>query len=57
MSSAWNFQAEDYDRAQSRSATLIPNIPVLFLETGYHFAQTYEYRDPRMPKEWSLNLV
>ncbi len=34
----------------------IPSIPVLFLETGYHFAETYEYRD-RMAKEWSLNLV
>jgi phosphoadenosine phosphosulfate reductase len=34
----------------------IPDVPVLFLETGYHFAQTYEYRD-RMTREWSLNLV
>ena len=34
----------------------IPDVPVLFLETGYHFAQTYEYRD-RMAREWSLNLV
>lgn len=34
----------------------IPSIPVLFLETGYHFSETYEYRD-RMAKEWSLNLV
>jgi phosphoadenosine phosphosulfate reductase len=34
----------------------IPGVPVLFLETGYHFAQTYEYRD-RMAKEWSLHLV
>jgi phosphoadenosine phosphosulfate reductase len=34
----------------------IPRIPVLFLDTGYHFAETYEYRD-RMAKEWSLNLV
>ncbi len=34
----------------------IPSIPVLFLETGYHFAETYEYRN-RMTKEWSLNLV
>jgi phosphoadenosine phosphosulfate reductase len=34
----------------------IPDVPVLFLETGYHFAQTYEYRD-RVAKEWSLNLV
>jgi phosphoadenosine phosphosulfate reductase len=31
-------------------------VPVLFLDTGYHFSQTYEYRD-RMAKEWSLQLV
>ena len=34
----------------------IPRIPVLFLDTGYHFAKTYEFRD-RMVNEWSLNLV
>jgi phosphoadenosine phosphosulfate reductase len=34
----------------------IPNIPVLFLETGYHFAQTYQFRD-RIAREWNLNLV
>src|SRR3984893_7772288 len=34
----------------------IPDVPVLFLDTGYHFLQTYEYRD-RLAKEWSLNLV
>jgi phosphoadenosine phosphosulfate reductase len=33
----------------------IPDLCVLFLETGYHFAETYEYRD-RMTREWSLNL-
>lgn len=33
-----------------------PSIPVLFLETGYHFRETYEYRD-RMTAEWNLNLV
>ncbi len=33
-----------------------PGIPVLFLDTGYHFKETYEYRD-RMTREWSLNLV
>ncbi|MDX2267656.1 MAG: phosphoadenylyl-sulfate reductase [Bryobacter sp.] len=32
-----------------------PDIPVLFLETGYHFAATYEYRD-RLAREWNLNL-
>ena len=34
----------------------IPDVPVLFLDTGYHFAETYEYRD-RMANDWSLNLV
>jgi phosphoadenosine phosphosulfate reductase len=34
----------------------IPDIPVLFLDTGYHFAQTYEYRD-RIAREWRLHLV
>jgi phosphoadenosine phosphosulfate reductase len=34
----------------------IPSIPILFLETGYHFSQTYEFRD-RMTEQWSLNLV
>ncbi len=33
-----------------------PSIPVLFLDTGYHFAETYAYRD-RMAAEWGLNLV
>ncbi|MGH9615654.1 MAG: phosphoadenylyl-sulfate reductase [Acidobacteriaceae bacterium] len=33
-----------------------PEIPVLFLDTGYHFAETYAYRD-RMVREWKLNLI
>ncbi len=33
-----------------------PNIPVLFLETGYHFAETYEFRD-KLARDWKLNLV
>ena len=33
-----------------------PNIPVLFLDTGYHFKETYAYRD-RIAKEWGLNLI
>jgi len=32
-----------------------PRIPVLFLETGYHFPETIEYRD-RLAAEWELNL-
>ncbi len=33
-----------------------PEIPVLFLDTGYHFAETYAYRD-RIAREWNLNLI
>ena len=50
-----SFQVEDIivlDLLRQR----LPNIPVLFLETGYHFAETYEFRD-RLAKEWHLNLV
>jgi phosphoadenosine phosphosulfate reductase len=50
-----SFQAEDMVVAHLLRLR-IPDVPVLFLETGYHFAQTYEYRD-RMTREWSLNLV
>jgi len=33
-----------------------PDIPVLFLETGYHFPETYAYRD-QMTERFHLNLV
>jgi len=49
-----SFQAEDMivlDLLRKR----VPDIPVLFLETGYHFAATYAYRD-RMTQAWNLNL-
>ena len=39
-----SFQAEDMivlDLLRKR----LPDIPVLFLDTGYHFAATYAYRD------------
>lgn len=32
------------------------NVPVIFLETGYHFKELIAYRD-RMTAEWGLNLV
>jgi phosphoadenosine phosphosulfate reductase len=50
-----SFQAEDMAVAHLLRKR-IPDVPVLFLETGYHFAETYAYRD-RMTIEWSLNLV
>ena len=50
-----SFQAEDMVVANVLREQK-PDVPVLFLDTGYHFTQTYEYRD-RMTREWSLNLV
>ncbi len=50
-----SFQAEDMAVLHILRKR-IRDVPVLFLDTGYHFAQTYEYRD-RMAKDWSLNLV
>jgi phosphoadenosine phosphosulfate reductase len=34
----------------------LPNVPVIFLETGYHFKALIEYRD-RMTRAWGLNLI
>jgi len=34
----------------------LPELPVIFLETGYHFPALLAYRD-RMVEEWGLNLV
>jgi phosphoadenosine phosphosulfate reductase len=34
----------------------IADVPVIFLETGYHFPELIAYRD-RLVKEWNLNLV
>ena len=50
-----SFQAEDMV-VLDMLRKVRPDIPVLFLETGYHFRETYEYRD-RMAREWQLNLV
>ena len=33
-----------------------PRIPVLFLDTFHHFAETYAYRD-EIAERWNLNLV
>jgi phosphoadenosine phosphosulfate reductase len=50
-----SFQAEDMivlDIVRQH----LPNVPVVFLDTGYHFAEVYEYRD-RIARDWSLNLI
>ena len=50
-----SFQAEDMvllHMVQQR----LPRIPVLFLDTGYHFAEVSAYRD-RMAAAWQMNLT
>jgi phosphoadenosine phosphosulfate reductase len=49
-----SFQAEDVVVLHMVRA-LLPQVPVIFLETGYHFPETLVYRD-RMAAEWNLNL-
>ena len=50
-----SFQAEDMV-VLHMVRQILPDVPVIFLDTGYHFAETYEYRD-RIAREWGLNLV
>ena len=49
-----SFQAEDMVVLHQAIARR-PDIPVLFLETGYHFKETLAYRD-EMAAMWNLNL-
>jgi phosphoadenosine phosphosulfate reductase len=50
-----SFQAEDVLLAKL-AIELDPHIPILFLDTGYHFAETYTYRD-QIASDWRLNLI
>jgi phosphoadenosine phosphosulfate reductase len=50
-----SFQAEDV-LLLKLAQELRPEIPVLFLDTGYHFAETYAYRD-QIVRDWKLNLT
>jgi phosphoadenosine phosphosulfate reductase len=50
-----SFQAEDMVVLHI-TRQLVPHVPVVFLDTGYHFAEIYAYRD-RMAAEWQLNLI
>jgi phosphoadenosine phosphosulfate reductase len=50
-----SFQAEDVLLAKL-ATELDAKIPILFLDTGYHFAETYAYRD-QIASEWQLNLI
>jgi phosphoadenosine phosphosulfate reductase len=50
-----SFQAEDMVLTHM-VRQVMPDVPVLFLDTFHHFAQTLEYRD-EMAREWGLNLI
>jgi phosphoadenosine phosphosulfate reductase len=50
-----SFQAEDVVVLHMVRA-ILPRIPVLFLETGYHFPETLVYRD-NIASVWDLNLI
>ncbi len=50
-----SFQAEDVVLLHMVRA-ILPRVPVVFLETGYHFPETLAYRD-RMAAAWELNLI
>jgi len=50
-----SFQAEDV-LLLKLVLELRPRIPVLFLDTGYHFEETYRYRG-QIAAEWNLNLI
>ena len=50
-----SFQAEDVVMLHLLQEVR-PDIPVLFLDTVHHFAQTYAYRD-ELAERWKLNLI
>jgi phosphoadenosine phosphosulfate reductase len=50
-----SFQTEDMVALHMLRQHL-PQVPVIFLETGYHFAALIEYRD-RLARDWGLNLI
>jgi phosphoadenosine phosphosulfate reductase len=50
-----SFQAEDMVVLRMVQE-VVPDIPVLFLDTGYHFPEMYAYRD-EMAARYNLNLV
>jgi len=50
-----SFQAEDMVVLRLVQE-VVPDVPVLFLDTGYHFPELYAYRD-EMAAKYNLNLV
>ena len=50
-----SFQAEDMV-VLHMVRRILPDVPVVFLDTGYHFAEVYAYRD-RMAAAWEMKLI
>src|SRR5215831_20236118 len=50
-----SFQAEDVV-VLHMLRQIDPDVPVLFLDTGYHFPELLRYRD-ELVKAWRINLV
>ncbi len=50
-----SFQAEDMVLLHMVQRNR-PDVPVVFLDTGYHFAEVYAYRD-HMAAAWGMNLT
>jgi phosphoadenosine phosphosulfate reductase len=50
-----SFQVEDMVLVHMLQQ-VVPDIPVLFLDTAHHFTQTLVYRDD-MARKWNLNLI
>ena len=50
-----SFQAEDMVVLHMVRRSL-PKVPVVFLDTGYHFAEVYAYRD-RIAAAWGIELI
>jgi phosphoadenosine phosphosulfate reductase len=50
-----SFQSEDVALADL-VRRFVPDVPVLFLDTGYHFAEVYQYRD-LIARQLDLNVV
>lgn len=38
------------------STRAIKDLPVIFIDTGFHFAETYAFRD-QIVRDWDLNLI
>ena len=50
-----SFQAEDVVVLHLLRQRL-PKVPVMFLETGYHFPEVLAYRD-QLTRDWKLNTL